>query len=344
MAEAEQASFRGDVGAESTAGAAAPATGRARRSLYRSYMDLGKARLSGMVVVTTALGYLVGSRQADGINFSTLLWTCLGTFLAALGAGAFNQAIEARRDARMRRTQFRPIPAGDVSATHAAFFGLLASIAGIAILCPGANGLTAMLAFINILIYVVIYTPLKTVSTVNTLVGAVVGGIPPMMGWAAATNSLSAGAWVLGAVLFIWQIPHFLALAWMYREDYARGGYKMLSTVEPTGRLTTLLCVLYSLALIPVCLAMTFLGYAGIAFALISALLGGGLVLLSMRFAKSRSHADARRLFLATILYLPLLSATLVIDSRGKFDSMQRVPAGRSIPTVEPVRDPSLAR
>jgi len=342
MAEAQPISLGNAV----AAAAASPpvAARRARRSLYRSYMDLGKSRLSAMVVVTTALGYLVGSRQADGIHFTTLLCTCLGTFLAAMGAGAFNQAIEARRDARMRRTQSRPIPAGDVSATHAAFFALIASIAGIAILCPGANGLTATLAFLNIIIYVAIYTPLKTVSTVNTLVGAVVGGIPPMMGWAAATDSLSAGAWVLGALLFIWQIPHFLALAWMYREDYARGGYKMLSTVEPTGRLTTLLCILYSLALIPICLAMTFLGHAGFAFAIISALLGAGLAVLSVRFAKSRSHADARRLFLATILYLPLLSATLVIDSRGKYDNMQQAPAARYFPSTDTFIDPSAPR
>jgi protoheme IX farnesyltransferase len=315
-----------------------------RPSLFKSYSELGKFRLSGMVVVTTALGFVVASHQTPALNYPSLLGTCLGTFLAAIGAAAFNQAIEARRDGRMLRTRNRPVPAHDISATHACFFGLITSIAGIAILCPAANGLTAILGAINVLLYVAIYTPMKVVSTANTLVGAVVGGIPPMMGWAAATGNLSAGAWVLGTLLFIWQIPHFLALAWMYREDYARGGYAMISTVEPTGRLTTRLCVLYSMALIPTTTAMTFLGHAGIAFAVIAAVFGGLLVWLSLRFAKSIAIADARRLFLATIAYLPLLTITLIIDARSPYDGMDRVRAGHVLPDADRAVDPALAK
>jgi protoheme IX farnesyltransferase len=303
---------------------------RPRRSYPKIYADLGKARLSAMVVVTTGLGFIVASHQLPTpINYPCLLWTCLGTFLAAIGASAFNQAIECRRDARMLRTRNRPIPSGEISPTHAAFFALLACIAGIAILCPTSNGLTAVLGFINILLYVAVYTPMKPHSTANTLVGAIVGGIPPMMGWTAATGSLSAGAWILAALLFIWQIPHFLALAWMYREDYARGGYKMISTVEPSGRLTTLLCILYSLALIPITTALTFLGLAGIPFAIIAALLGLMLVYLSLRFAKTRSNQDARKLFLATILYLPLLTATLIANAKGPYSNLTQVHAGQ---------------
>jgi len=318
---------------------AIPAT-QARRSLLSSYLELGKARLSAMVVVTTALGYIVASRANpspfpnDGFNFIRLFWTCFGTFLAAIGASAFNQAIESRRDARMNRTRNRPIPAGEISRTHAAFFGLIVCIVGVAILCPTSNGLTAVLATLNILLYALAYTLLKPISTVNTLVGAVVGAIPPMMGWAAATGSLSAGAWVLGGILFAWQIPHFLALAWMYRADYAKGGFKMVSTIDPTGRRTSFLATLYSLLLIPLNLALVYLHHAGLPFAILSTLFTLCLIAIAIRFATTRSHADARRLFLASILYLPLLSLTLTLDARGPYDGMEQTSAGYVLPAA----------
>jgi heme o synthase len=321
------------------------ASAQSRRSLLKCYMELGKARLSAMVVVTTALGYVVSAKATLNFHLATLLWTCLGTFLAAVGASSFNQAWEVHRDARMNRTKNRPVPSGQISRAHAAFVGLIASILGVAILCPTSNGLTAILATVNILLYAVIYTPLKPVSTANTLVGALVGAIPPMMGWSAATGSLSAGAWVLGAILFFWQIPHFLALAWMYRHEYAKAGFKMISTVEPTGRLTTLLAILYSLALIPTAAAMTILGHAGWPFALIATLLGSMLVCLSLRFAASRSNADARRLFLASIIYLPLLSTALVLDARGPYDRFLQGEAGYASPASagEKFTDPAFA-
>jgi protoheme IX farnesyltransferase len=320
---------------------------RAGRSIFQLYMELSKARLSAMVVVTTALGYIVASRAnptPDGFDYLRLLWTCIGTFFAAAGASAFNQALESKRDARMNRTKNRPIPSGELCRTHAAFFGLLVTIAGVAILCPTSNGLTAILAVANVLIYVLIYTPLKPLSSVNTLVGAVVGAIPPMMGWVAVTGTLSAGAWVLGGILFVWQIPHFLALAWMYRVDYARGGYKMLSVTEPSGRLTTRLSVMYSLLLIPLCLALVYLGNAGLPFGIFSTIFGAGLVVLAIRFARTRSHADARRLFLATIIYLPLLTLVLSLDARGPQDRMLHTQAGFVSPTNVPYVDPAAAR
>ncbi|MCL2648014.1 MAG: heme o synthase [Phycisphaerales bacterium] len=306
-------------------------------------MELGKARLSAMVVLTTALGYAVAAKATLNFDWRVLGWTCLGTFLAAVGASAFNQAWEMLRDAKMERTKRRPVPTEEISRAHAAFVGAIASIAGITILYPTSNRLTAILGIVNILLYVLVYTPLKPVSTVNTLVGAVVGGIPPMMGWAAATGSPSAGAWVLGSILFVWQIPHFLALTWMYRYEYAKAGFKMVSTVELTGRLTALLTLLYSIVLIPTAAAMSMTGHAGWPFALVAALLGTGLTCLALRFTATRAYADARRLFLATIVYLPLLSGALVLDARGPYDWMLRGEAGYSSPPAagETFVDPS---
>jgi len=296
-------------------------------------MVLGKARLGAMVVLTTALGYAVAAKAVLGFDWRVLGWTCVGTFLAAAGASALNQAWEVLRDAKMARTQRRPVPTGEISRTHALMVGGGASLAGVMILWQAANGLVAILGVVNIVLYVLVYTPMKPVSTGNTLVGAVVGGIPPLMGWAAATGEgggLAAGAWVLGAILSVWQIPHFLALAWMYRHDYAKAGFKMISVVEPTGRLTTLLALLYSVALIPVAAAMSMTGHAGWPFTLAATVLGTGLACLALRFAATRAYADARRLFLATLVYLPLLSMALVLDSRGPYDRMLRGEAGYS--------------
>jgi len=315
----------------------------AAQSLLRSYMELGKARLSLMVVVTAAVGYFVASQTMEHTNWTRLWWTCLGTFLAAVGASAFNQAIEAPRDARMPRTFKRPIPAGHISRTHAAFVGLIASIIGVAILCPTSNGLAALLCTVNLLLYVLVYTPMKPYTTANTLVGAIVGAIPPMLGWAAAVDRLDAGAWLLGAVLFAWQIPHFLALAWMYRADYAKGGYKMLPVVEPSGRLTCLLAMLYSLVLLPLCVMLVVTGAAGWFFLAGSMMLGLGFFALTLKLAMDKTHANARKLFLGSVLYLPLLMAILVIDARGPLDGLQKAPAGYVAPSNDgSFQDPSL--
>ncbi|HVX84343.1 MAG TPA: heme o synthase [Phycisphaerae bacterium] len=297
----------------------------ARRGIFsslafylRAYGELGKLRLNAMVVVTTALGFVVGSYTIypTAIDVPRLLWTCMGTLLAAIGASAFNQSIEGPRDARMKRTQGRPVPSGRVSRGHAAYVGLLATIAGVAILCPTSNGLTALLALANVILYAAIYTPLKTHSTTNTLVGAVVGGIPPVMGWTAATGAIAPGAIALGLVLFVWQIPHFLALAWMYKDDYARGGYKMVSTADPQGKRTAILSVVYSLALIPPSLALVFFGDASGVFGCIALLLAAWMAFNALRFAADRTVRDARRLFLTSIAYLPLLSLALVLCVR----------------------------
>ena len=301
----------------STAPTSAISKAQPRQSLIAAHVDLGKVRLNAMVVFTTALGFIVGTRSiADAaIDWPRLFWTCLGTFIAAAGASAFNQAIEARRDARMNRTRHRPLCTGRLSRTYAATLGLILSICGVAILCPTSNGLTAILAALNVLIYVVLYTPLKPVSSINTLVGAVVGGIPPVLGWTAATGAICAGALVLGAILFVWQIPHFLALCWLYREDYARGGFKMLPIVDRSGRLTGRLALIYAILLVPLCLMVAYLGHAGLLFAVISFILTMSLIAVALRFAMTHDNRDARTLFFASIIYLPLLSIALMASA-----------------------------
>lgn len=280
-----------------------------------AFSELAKVRLSTLVVATAAVGYVVGA--GGGISWLALLATFLGTALSAFSANAWNQIIEVDRDARMQRTRNRPLPAGRLSRGEASIFVAVSGIAGPLVLLIGTNGLAALLALACELIYVGVYTPLKPRSPLNTLVGAVVGGIPPMIGWAAATGSLALGAWLLGAILFAWQIPHFLALAWMYREDYERGGFRMLPIIDPMGSVTCQACVVYSALLVPLAMMATVQGLAGWAFALIGGLLGALLTAASIALCISRSHANARRVFFASLLYLPLLLGALVLDRGG---------------------------
>ena len=286
----------------------------ARRALavLRAYPELTKIRLTGLVVATTAVGFLMagGGRQQG----SRLAWTVLGTALAAAGAMALNQVMEVGRDARMERTRHRPLPAGVLTARHALVFGLVVAGGGLAILAAEANPLTAILGLTVVLVYTLVYTPLKPRSPLCTLAGAVCGAIPPMMGWTATGAPLGFGAWLLAGVLFLWQIPHFLALAWLYRDDYARGGFRMLSVVDASGRSTGQAAVLYSMALLPVGVLAALGGMTGWVFAAGSVVLTGGLVALALALAAKKSDAVARRLFLATLIYLPLLLGLMVAD------------------------------
>jgi len=306
------------------------------RTTFGAYVQLSKARLNAMVVVTTAVGYLLAAPRP--LPWMTLLWTCLGVFLAAIGASAFNQAFEAKRDARMQRTHTRPVPSGRISLAAAITFGLLASIIGVAIICPTSTPLAAVLTILNILFYALVYTPMKPMSSANTLVGAVVGALPPMIGWAAATGTLDAGALLLGGILFVWQIPHFLALAWLYREDYARGGYKMLSNTEPTGRASGLMAITYALALIPLSLALVYRGHAGIIFGATSIVLGAWLVWMAMRFAATKTKAAARALFLCSVIYLPMLLCVLVCDMRQPLSLLTQHRPAEQVPFVDPAQ------
>lgn len=276
------------------------------------FLELAKARLSAMVLVTSAVGYFLAA--TSDFQVFRFLATLLGTGAAAFGANAWNQWWEQRRDARMQRTQERPLPHHDLSSSEAFIFALSMSIIGPLVLLLSAGVLPAMLAALTIAIYVLIYTPLKPLTPLNTLVGAVVGAIPPMIGWAAVTGGLETGAWLLAAILFAWQMPHFLALAWLYRDDYARGGFKMLPNVDPAGHLTGLIAILYSLALLPLGLSITLVGLAGWWYGIGSLLLGGVMVSAGMMLQVRRSAEAAKRLFLVSVIYLPLLLGLMVLD------------------------------
>jgi protoheme IX farnesyltransferase len=284
----------------------------ARRGLISQYLELTKARLSALVLVTTGVGFVLASDQA--IDWTRMLWTMLGTALCAGCANALNQLWEIGRDGRMLRTRGRPLPSGAMSARHAFLAAVIMGYLGVAMLGLGANLLAASLALLTIVLYALVYTPLKARSTVNTIVGAVCGAIPPLIGWAAAASQIDTGAWVLAGILFVWQIPHFFALAWLYRVDYQRGGFVMLPVLDRDGRITTRVVVLTSLMLIPLGLLATLLNVAGVFAAAASLLLGLAMLLLAVRLHITRSNADARMLFIASIAYLPLLLAMMVID------------------------------
>lgn len=278
------------------------------------FLELGKARLSALVLFTTIVGFVLASPET--VPWRQLAWTALGTGLAALGANALNQCLEVARDARMQRTRGRPLPSRRLSDTVALAFAVTAGAAGPLLLALAVNALAALLALATLLIYVLIYTPLKPRTPLNTLVGAVVGALPPLVGWAAAAGRLEPGAWVLAGILFIWQIPHFLALAWMHREDYRRGGFRMLPVLDPDGHLTGCIVVVYILLILPLALALTVLGVAGWVYGLGSLLLGGGFLAAGVVLEGCPSRAAARRVFLASVIYLPLLLGLMVIDRR----------------------------
>jgi protoheme IX farnesyltransferase len=273
-----------------------------------------------MVLITAAVGFILGS--PGSLDFARLGWTILGTGLAACGASALNQLMEIRRDAMMRRTRGRPLPTGQMSAMHAMLFAMVTSLAGVAILNELVNPLTAVLGLANIVIYALIYTPLKPRTSLCTLVGAVCGALPPIMGWTAATGQIGLGAILLGMILFLWQIPHFLALAWMLRDDYAKAGFRMLPLIDPRGHLTCLMIVLYSLAMLPLGLAVTFTGVAGYPFAAASVALGLAFFLLTLQLRRMKTARNARRVFLASLVYLPLLMLVLVLDRQPRTDAM----------------------
>ncbi len=301
--------------------------------------ELTKARLSALVVATTLVGYLVAVN--GDVGWWRLLWTVVGTALAAGAANALNEVMEADRDGRMARTRRRPIPSAAIRPSTAWAMGAAGGAAGITVLAVAVNVLTAALAVFTMLVYLLIYTPMKPVSPMNTLIGAVVGGLPPMMGWAAATGGMAPGGWILGAVLFVWQVPHFLALAWLYRRDYAAGGHRMLPAVDPTGRLTAGVSVAYCLTLIPVTAAVAVVGPCGPLYAVGAVALSAGFLLVSVRMRRRCTDANARRLFLASVIYLPALCGLMVVDravARGV------PPADREPSVVEPASGETVAR
>jgi protoheme IX farnesyltransferase len=276
------------------------------------YCELTKIRLSALVVVTTAVGFIMVSPTS--IDWITLLWTVLGTTFCAGAAAALNQVIERTRDSKMHRTQLRPIPSGNLSIAHAFVIGVVLSYVGVAILSFGANIAAAGIALITILLYVLIYTPLKARTSLNTIVGAVVGALPPLIGSVASYGTIETGGLIIAGILFVWQLPHFLSLAWMFRDDYARGGLKMLPAIDETGGITSRASMMTCLLLIPLSLLLTLTGFTGVLFAVTGSLLGLWLTAKSYIFWKKRDDESARKLFFATIAYLPILLAMMLID------------------------------
>ncbi len=296
----EQAS--GSLAVPAAAGAAAR---------LRAYYELGKPNLSGLVVVTGVLGFYLGSPAIDWWRFLHLV---AGLFLTALGACASNMVIEHEIDRQMIRTRGRPIPSGRVSAREALAFSVGTFVVGFLELAVFVNLLTAALSFVTLLVYAFAYTPLKRRGPLATWVGAIPGAIPPVMGWTAATGQLEAPAWVLFGILFFWQLPHFLALAWIYREDYRRAGYRLLPGRDGTVRIAGLQMVLCCLALLKVSLLLVPYGGAGAIYALGALIAGGVFLYFATRVARGRGQREARRLFFASIAYLPVLLALIVVD------------------------------
>jgi protoheme IX farnesyltransferase len=287
--------------------AAAPAGGQAG-----DYVTLAKPRLNMLVVATTLAGYYMAAPR--GLGWALLLHTLAGTALVASGASAFNQLLEIESDGLMRRTRARPLPSGRIAPGRAKAFAIVLSIAGLAQLALAVNLLAAGVALATLLTYTVFYTPLKKRTSLATVVGGVPGALPPMIGWAAVRDNLSLEAWILFGIVFLWQMPHFLAIAWMYREDYKRAGFPLLPIVEPDGGSTGRQAVIYAAALLPVSLAPAAAGLTGNVYLAGAALMGLGFLALAARFARFRAAADARRLFFGSIVYLPLLWILMVVN------------------------------
>ena len=290
-----------------SAGAVVVAEGRSRAA---DYVTLAKPRLNMLVVASTLVGYVMGDGEmADVLRVVAMVG---GTALVAGGASAFNQVFERRTDALMRRTRLRPMADGRMSPQDASLYAAVLSLAGLAALAVFVNILSALVALATLVSYAAIYTPLKLRTSFSTVIGAIPGALPPVIGWAAATNGLGRGAWILFGILFLWQLPHFLAIAWMYREDYARAGFPMLPVIEPDGRSTARQSVLYAAALLPLSLAPTLVGITTTFYFVAALVLTLGFLALTLQFARTRSVADARRVFFGSIVYLPILWVLMI--------------------------------
>lgn len=283
-----------------------------RSSTVADYISLTKPRLNFLVVLTSAAGYYLGVTTT--VNLVQMAQAVVGTALVAGGSAVLNQVYERDTDARMRRTRLRPLPDQRVAPTEATIYGLVLSLVGVGMLAVATNWVAAALAAATLAIYLVVYTPMKRTSNLSTLVGAVPGALPAVIGWSAARGDIAIGGWTLFAIVFLWQIPHFMAIAWMYRDDYRSAGFPMLPVVEPDGLRTGQQALLYAAALLPVSIGPTVVGVAGWVYFWLALVLGIVLLVLSARFARERSERAARTLFFASIIYLPLIWAAMVLD------------------------------
>jgi protoheme IX farnesyltransferase len=280
--------------------------------MMKDYLELTKPRITVLILICTAVGYFFGS--PNSFHLALFVHVLLGTALMASGTAALNQWYEADSDAKMRRTSQRPIPAGRIQRIDGLVFGALLSIAGFADLWFGTNALAAGLGLFTLATYIFLYTPLKRRSVACTTVGALPGAMPPLIGYAAASGRLDAWALALFLILFVWQFPHFYAIAWMYRDDYARGGIRMLPVIEPDGESTARRIVACSILLIPISLIPRLLGMTGPIYAAAAVAAGMGLLYIGVRLGRDRTCARARHVLLASVLYLPIVLAVMVID------------------------------
>ena len=288
------------------------AAGAAGAVRLADFLELTKPRVTSLVLVTTLCGFYLGTRGA--VDFLLLLNTLVGTALVAAGTSAFNQYVEREADGRMLRTRGRPLPSGRLEPLPALLFATGLSAAGLLHLVLAVNALTAGLAVLTLGSYVLAYTPLKKVTSLCTLVGAIPGALPPLGGWTAAHGDVTAGGLALFAILFVWQLPHSLAIAWMYREDYARGGFALLPVVDPEGGSTARQIVGNCLLLVPVSLVPSVLGVTGPAYFYGALLLGLAFTAVALPIVGRGTDRTARRILLASVLYLPLLLGLMALD------------------------------
>lgn len=288
------------------------ATEVVEKTRFAVFSDLIKARLTFLVLLTTLVGFYIA--YSGPMDWLLLLHTMLGTALVASGAAALNQLLERDYDAMMRRTEDRPLPSGRMQPATVLILGGAFGGIGLIYLALAVNLLTSVLGAITLASYIFVYTPLKRVTTLNTIIGAIPGALPPLMGWTAASGHISRGGWALFAILFFWQLPHFFAIAWMYREDYAKAGYMMLPVVDPQGERTGRQAVSHTLGLLPVSLCPFLFHLAGPVYLCGALVLGLVYLWFAIQFSRHLTIGRARQLFFVSILYLPLLLGTMVFD------------------------------
>jgi protoheme IX farnesyltransferase len=282
------------------------------KSRWSVWTDLFKARLTFLVLLTTLVGFYIGS--GTNVQFALMAHTIIATALLACGAAALNQFLERDLDARMQRTDGRPLPAGRLHPNTVLLTGAAMALAGMLYLAAKVNLLTSLLGALTLVTYLFVYTPLKRVTWLNTAVGAIPGALPPLMGWTGAGNDLDRGGWALFAILFFWQIPHFLAIAWLYREDYARAGFVMLPNVDPEGSRTGSQAVSHTLGLLFVSVCPVAFRIAGWVYFVGALVLGAVFLVAAIQFSRQLTTRRARHLFVVSILYLPLLLGLMVLD------------------------------
>lgn len=279
-----------------------------------AFLELTKPRIAFMLVLTSAAGFYLGSKGS--FDFLLFINSMIGIVLLAFGVATLNQFIERRTDALMERTAKRPIPTNKVSPAEALIFGLILTVSAEIYLAFLVNTLTAILGLVVIVGYVLLYTPLKTKTSVSTAIGAIPGAMPPLMGWTSSANEITLGAWVLFALLFLWQFPHFLAIAWMYKDQYEKAGILMLPVVEKKGTITATQIVTFTLMLLPISVAPYFMGFAGMIYLVGASVLGLWFLISSIQTARAKSVEQARKLLLVSVLYLPVIFALMVFNNR----------------------------